>query len=448
VSEIETRAAAAAAATVDATVRRLGEHVGARVRVKGWLYNRRSKGKLHFLLVRDGTGIVQAVASAKDIPPDQATLCDALPQEASIVVEGTVRADARAPGGFELTVADLKLVHRPTQEYPIAIQEDAPGVDFLMERRHLWLRSKKQWATLRVRAEVEQAIHDFYYERDYTRVDAPILTPAACEGTTTLFELDYFEEGKAYLTQSGQLYAEAAAMAFGKVYTFGPVFRAEKSKTRRHLTEFWMVEPEVAYATLDDIMQLAEDFICYIVRRVLERRRPELAELGRDIAKLERIVPPFPRMSYSDAVDFLKSRGHPFEWGGDLGAPDETVISNAHEKPVMIHRYPKDVKAFYMKRDPKDDRVALCVDVLAPEGIGEIIGGSQREDDLAALEGRIAEHKLPKQAFEWYLDLRRYGSVPHGGFGLGIERTVAWICGREHVRECIPFPRMLEKITP
>jgi asparaginyl-tRNA synthetase len=299
-----------------------------------------------------------------------------------------------------------------------------------------------------VRHEVEQAIHDFYYERGFTRVDAPVLTPAACEGTTTLFELDYFDEGKAYLTQSGQLYAEAAAMAFGKVYCFGPVFRAERSKTRRHLTEFWMVEPEVAYATLDDVMQLAEDFICFIVRRVLERCRSELAVLERDLAKLEAIVPPFPRMSYSEAVDFLKAKGHAFEWGGDLGAPDETVISLAHDKPVMIHRYPRGVKAFYMKPDPEDPRVALCVDVIAPEGVGEIIGGGERATDLAFLEEQIALHRLPREAFEWYLDLRRYGSVPHGGFGLGLERTVAWICGREHVREAIPFPRTIYRKDP
>jgi asparaginyl-tRNA synthetase len=433
---------------MDTTIRELKKHVGARVRLRGWLYNRRSKGKIHFLLVRDGTGLVQGVATPKDVPEDVFKAMERIPQEASIVVEGTVREDARAPGGVELALEDCKILQAPEKDYPISIQEVGFSPDFLLERRHLWLRSQKQWATLRVRSEVEQAVHDFFYERGFVRLDAPILTPAACEGTTTLFELDYFDEGKAYLTQSGQLYGEAGCMAFGKVYVFGPVFRAEKSKTRRHLTEFWMVEPEMAYATLDDVMQLAEDFVCFIVRRALDRCRPELSVLERDLSKLERIVPPFPRMSYSEAVAFLRSKGHSFEWGGDLGAPDETVLSLAHEKPLMVHRYPKDVKAFYMKRDPEDPRLALCVDVLAPEGVGEIIGGSQREDSLEALEERIAEEKLPKEAFEWYLDLRRFGSVPHGGFGLGIERTVAWICGREHVREAIPFPRTIYRIYP
>jgi asparaginyl-tRNA synthetase len=432
----------------DATIRSLRSHVGKRVRIKGWLYNRRSKGKIHFLILRDGTGLVQGVASKSDVDEKTFETMAGLPQETSVIVEGTVREDTRSHGGVELTVHALAVVGRPTQDYPISIQDVSFGTDFLMERRHLWLRSQKQWATLRVRHEVEHAIHEFYYDRGFTRVDSPILTPAACEGTTTLFELDYFDEGKAYLTQSGQLYAEASCMAFGKVYTFGPVFRAEKSKTRRHLTEFWMVEPEVAYATLDDVMALAEDFICAILQRVLERCRPELAVLERDVSKLERIRKPFPRMSYDDAVRFLQSKGHRFEWGGDLGAPDETLISEAHERPVMIHRYPKEVKAFYMKRDPQDDRVALCVDVIAPEGVGEIIGGSQREDDLDAMLRRIEEHKLPLSAFEWFLDLRRFGTVPHGGFGLGIERTVAWICGREHVRETIPFPRMMYRIYP
>jgi len=441
-------APASTEAAKDTTIRALKEHVGRRVRLKGWLYNRRSKGKIHFLILRDGTGLVQGVATKSDVDEKCFETMAGLPQETSVIVEGLVREDARASGGVELTLSALTVVSKPTSDYPISIQDVSFGPDFLMERRHLWLRSQKQWATIRVRHEIEQAIHDFYYARGFTRFDAPILTPAACEGTTTLFELDYFEEGKAFLTQSGQLYAEAGCMAFGKVYTFGPVFRAEKSKTRRHLTEFWMVEPEMAYATLDDVMQLAEDFICHIVKRVLERCRPELTVLERDLKKLEAIVPPFPRMSYDEAVKFLQSKGHDFKWGGDLGAPDETVISQAHDRPVMIHRYPKEVKAFYMKRDPADDRVALCVDVIAPEGVGEIIGGSQREDDLAAMVQRIEEHKLPMAAFEWFLDLRRFGSVPHAGFGLGIERTVAWICGREHVRESVPFPRMLYRIYP
>jgi asparaginyl-tRNA synthetase len=439
-------AAGGAAEAALTTIERIGEHDGRRVRLQGWLHNRRSKGKLHFLIVRDGTGFVQGVAFKKALTEETFELMGSLAHEAAIRVEGTVKADARAPGGYELSLDHCELVHEPTGEFPIGRKEHGP--DFLLSNRHLWLRSEKQWAVMRVRHEVEKAIHDFFYDRGFTRMDAPILTPAACEGTSTLFELEYFDQGSAYLTQSGQLYAEAGAMALGKVYTFGPTFRAEKSKTRRHLTEFWMVEPEMAYADLDDVMDLAEEFICYIVGRVLERRRRELETLGRDVTKLEAVTPPFPRISYDEAVRLLNDNGNDFVWGGDLGAPDETLISGLYDKPVMIHRYPKEVKAFYMKRDPQDDRVAKCVDVIAPEGVGEIIGGSEREDDLAALEQRIEEHGLPEEAFQWYLDLRRFGSVPHGGFGLGIERTVAWLCGREHVRECIPFPRMLYRIYP
>lgn len=428
------------------SIAKIGEHAGGRVTLRGWLMNKRGKGKLQFLIVRDGSGMVQAVAFKKNL--DEATFeaIKRLGIESSIELTGEVKPDSRAPGGFELGIDGFEVISAATEEYPIGKKEHGP--DFLLGHRHLWLRSKKQWAILRIRSEVESAIHDFFYERDFVRTDAPILTPNACEGTSTLFDLDYFEEGKAYLTQSGQLYAEALAMALGKVYTFGPTFRAEQSKTRRHLTEFWMVEPEIAFANLDDVMDLAEAFLCAIVKRCLDRCQTELKVLERDLSKLEGIKAPFPRISYDEAVKMLNDGGHPFEWGGDLGAADETYLSNLYDKPLMIHRYPKEVKAFYMKRDPNDDRVALCVDVLAPEGRGEIIGGSAREDDLDALNERIAAHGLPEEAFRWYNDLRRFGSVPHGGFGLGIERTVGWIAGREHVRECIPFPRMLHRIYP
>jgi asparaginyl-tRNA synthetase len=427
------------------SVQELPSHVGEAVRVAGWLYNRRSKGKIQFLQIRDGTGIVQAVLGKNDVPEALFAQCDTLPYEASLTVEGTVRADARSPGGVELLVKDVIVHHAPAQEYPISKQEHGP--DFLLSHRHLWLRSRKPHAILRIRDAVITAIRQFFDERGFICLDAPIFTPSVCEGTTNLFEVQYFDE-KCYLTQSGQLYMEAGAMAFGKVYCFGPTFRAEKSKTRRHLTEFWMVEPEVAYATLDDIMDLAEDMLVAVVRHVLEHRGPELAVLERDRAKLECIQKPFPRMAYVDAVRMLREKGLPFQEGNDFGGPDETAISESFDRPVLIHRYPSAVKAFYMKRDPKDASRALCVDVLAPEGVGEIIGGGQREDDLEVLEARIAEHGLPREPFEWYLDLRRYGSVPHAGFGLGIERTVAWICGTEHVRECIPFPRMLYRIYP
>ncbi len=426
-------------------VKDLSRHVGETVTIAGWLQNRRSKGKIHFLQIRDGSGVVQAIMGKQDVSEATFASCDNLPYEASLSVEGSVRADTRAPGGVELLVQRVTIHQVPSEEYRISKQEHGP--DFLLSNRHLWLRSRKPHAILRVRDAVITAIRRFFDDRGFVCLDAPIFTPAACEGTTNLFEVQYFEE-KCYLTQSGQLYMEAGAMAFGKVYCFGPTFRAEKSKTRRHLTEFWMVEPEVAYATLDDIMNLAEDFLCAIVKHVLEHRRPELETLERDLSKLERIQKPFPRMSYSEAAAFLQSRGLPFEVGNDFGAPDEAAISGAHDCPVMVHRYPAGVKAFYMKQDPADPRFALCVDVLAPEGVGEIIGGGQREDDLKTLENRIDEHKLSREPFEWYLDLRRYGTVPHAGFGLGLERTVAWICGTEHVRECIPFPRMLHRMYP
>jgi asparaginyl-tRNA synthetase len=426
-------------------IRDLPRRIGETVRISGWLYNRRSKGKIHFLQVRDGSGIVQAVMGKNDVSPEVFAACDTLPQESSLSVTGAVRADARAPGGVELLVSGYEVHHVPALEYPISKQ--AHGPDFLLGHRHLWLRSRRPHATLRVRDAVITAIRRFFDDRGFICLDAPIFTPSACEGTTNLFEVQYFDD-KCYLTQSGQLYMEAGAMAFGKVFCFGPTFRAEKSKTRRHLTEFWMVEPEVAYATLDDIMDLAEEFLAAIVKHVLDRCRPELEVLERDISKLERIQPPFPRLSYREAAALLREKGLPFEEGNDFGAPDETAISEHFDRPVLIHRYPSSVKAFYMKRDPADERVALCVDVIAPEGVGEIIGGGQREDDLGALERRLEEHKLPREPFEWFLDLRRYGSVPHAGFGLGLERTVAWICGTEHVRECIPFPRMLYRIYP
>ncbi len=426
-------------------VGRLGEHLGETVEIAGWVYRLRSKGKIHFLLVRDGSGIVQAVGVKNQLGPELFDLVGGLTQETSLYLRGSVRADSRAPGGVEMDILDVEVVQR-SKDYPITPKEH--GVGFLMEHRHLWLRSRKQAAVLRVRDEVIKAIRDFFYERDFACVDSPVFTPAACEGTTTLFEVKYFDE-KAYLTQSGQLYAEASAMALGKVYCFGPTFRAEKSKTRRHLTEFWMVEPEVAFATLDDVMELAEEMVSYIVARCLERRRPELETLERDLSKLEKVKPPFPRISYDEAVEIIHRRGfEDFPWGEDFGAPHETAVSEEFELPVMVHRYPAQVKAFYMKRDPERPEVSLCVDMLAPEGYGEIIGGSEREDDLETLRKRIAEHDLPEESFRWYLDLRRFGSCPHGGYGLGIERTVAWICGVEHLRECIPFPRMLYKIYP
>ena len=421
----------------------LGKHDGQRVLLRGWLYNLRSSGKLHFLEVRDGTGIVQAVVFAKEVAPELFAAAGKLSQETSIEVEGTVRKHPKE--GYEVGVSALRVVNVPTAEYPISPKEH--GVAFLMDHRHLWLRSKRQHAILRIRAEIVRAVRDFFDGRGFTLVDAPIFTPSACEGTSNLFEVGYFDQ-KAFLTQSGQLYMEAAAMALGKVYCFGPTFRAEKSKTRRHLTEFWMVEPEVAYMDLAGDMQLAEDFICFIVQRVLERRRPELAVLERDVAKLENIKPPFPRITYEEALEILKAGGKEVPFGEDFGGDEETVISEKFDRPVLIHRYPRAIKAFYMKTDPADARLALNVDVIAPEGYGEIIGGGQREDDLAVLEEQIKKHELPREAFEWFLDLRRYGSVPHAGFGLGIERTVSWLCGLHHVRETIPFPRMLERLTP
>jgi asparaginyl-tRNA synthetase len=419
-------------------------HEGQEVTLRGWLYNKRSSGKLHFLQVRDGTGTIQCVVFKGDVSAEEFAAADHLPQESSLAVTGDVRADARSPLGYELSVRHLEVVSR-AGDYPITPKDH--GVAFLLDHRHLWIRSARQHAVLRVRAEIIRACREYFDERGFTLVDAPIFTPNACEGTTSLFETDYFDT-KAYLTQSGQLYAEAAAMAFGKAYCFGPTFRAEKSKTRRHLTEFWMIEPEVAFMDLAGDMDLAEDFVEHVVQRVLANRRRELEHLERPLEPLERVRKPFPRLSYSEAVELLRGKGVEMRWGDDFGGDEETVLSDAFDRPVLVHRYPAECKAFYMKSDPADPRVALCVDMLAPEGHGEIIGGGEREDDLATLERKIEEHGLPRGPFEWYLDLRRYGSVPHAGFGMGIERLVGWICGLHHVRETIPFPRMMERLTP
>ena len=435
------------------TIADIGRHEGQSVTIQGWLYNKRESGKLIFPIFRDGTGVIQGVVPKNQVSPEVFETLKNLTDESSLVVTGKVRADKRAPGGYELDVSDVRVIQRVPEDDPFPIARKEHGVDFLMENRHLWVRTPRQGAILRVRAEIIRAARNFFDERGFTLTDPPILTPAACEGTSTLFPVDYFDE-EAFLTQSGQLYIEATAMALGKVYSFGPTFRAEKSKTRRHLTEFWMVEPEVAYATLDDIMELAENFISHLVQSALANRRADLETIGRDVAKLENIKPPFPRITYDEAVKLLQE-GHAkgqvearFEWGGDFGSPDETYISSQFDKPVMVHRYPAQVKAFYMEPDPLRPELALCVDVLAPEGYGEIIGGSQRIGDYSLLRKRIQEHNLPEESFKWYLDLRKYGGVPHAGFGMGIERAVAWICGLEHVRETIPFARTLTRIYP
>lgn len=427
------------------TIARIADHVGETVTLRGWLHSRRSSGRIHFLTVRDGTGLLQAVMSRKAVGEETFEQADHLGQETSIVVTGAVREDARAPGGYELDVAALDVVGH-SSDYPITPKEH--GVDYLLDRRHLWIRSRRQAAILRVRHEVINAIRDYLNSQGFVLTDTPIFTPAACEGTTTLFPVQYFDDRTAYLTQSGQLYVEATAMALGKVYCFGPTFRAEKSKTRRHLTEFWMVEPEIAYATLDDATDLAEALVAAVVARVLDRRRAELDVLERDTATLERVRTPFPRISYDEAVAILKDRGLPFEWGGDFGGPDETALAEHFDQPVAIQRFPSAIKAFYMKPDPDRPELSLSVDLLAPEGYGEIVGGGERLDDFDLLLERIQAHGLPQESFEWYLDLRRFGTVPHSGFGMGIERMVAWICGIEHVRETIPFPRMLYRLTP
>ena len=423
----------------------IAKYEGQQVTLHGWLHNRRSSGKIHFLIVRDGTGFIQAVMSKAAVGDEAFTKADHLSQETSLSVTGTVRADTRAKGGYEIDVQSLE-IHGASQDFPITPKEH--GVDYLMDRRHLWIRTERQAAILRVRHEVINAVRDFFNGRGFILCDTPIFTPAACEGTTTLFPVQYFEDNTAFLTQSGQLYNEANAMALGKVYAFGPTFRAEKSKTRRHLTEFWMVEPEMAYATLDDVIELAEGLVSSVVARVLDKRKTELQTLERDTSKLENVKPPFPRIRYDDAAKLLQEKGLPFEVGTDLGGTDETVLSEQFDRPVCVTHYPAAVKAFYMKPDPEDPSRALGVDVLAPEGYGEIIGGGVRLDDYDLLLQRIKEHNLPQEAFEWYLDLRRYGTVPHGGFGMGIERCVAWICKLEHVRETIPYPRMLYRLYP
>ncbi len=424
----------------------LAQHVGETVTIRGWLYHRRSSGKLHFLEVRDGSGIVQVVVSKQGVTPEAFAAADHIAQESSVEIVGSVKEHGRNKGQYEIDAKDVIVLAAVSREYPIGPKEH--GTDFLMDHRHLWLRSKRQHAVLRVRHAIIKAVRDFFDDRGFTLVDAPIFTPNACEGTSTLFETDYHGD-KAYLTQSGQLYMEAAAAAFGRVYCFGPTFRAEKSKTRRHLAEFWMVEPEVAFMDLDGDMRLAEEFIAFIVARVLETRREELKVLERDVTKLERVVAPFPRITYGEAIDLLRKNGHPdAKVGDDFGGDEETVISSQYDRPVIVHRYPMTLKAFYFKHDAGDDSLALNMDMLAPEGYGEIVGGGQREDDLAKLEAAIDRHQLPREAFEWFLDVRRYGTFPHAGFGLGIERTVAWLCGLPHVRETIPFPRMLNRLAP
>ena len=422
----------------------VAEYVDEEVKIAGWVYNKRSSGSVIFLILRDGTGFIQAVAVKGEISDGDFQTCDELTQESSVVISGKVRADKRAPGGFELAVTGIEVV-QIADEYPISLKKH--GVDFLMERRHLWLRTPRQTAILRIRHEVIKAIRDFFDEQGFVLIDAPILTPSACEGTTTLFSTEYFDS-TAYLSQSGQLYMEAAAMALGKVYCFGPTFRAEKSKTRRHLTEFWMVEPEMAWVDLDGNLKVQEELVSYVIQRVLEEKKNELETIKRDTGRLENIKPPFPRISYDEAVEILHKCGVEFEWGNDFGGGDETVLAEQFELPVFVHRYPSSVKAFYMKPDPERPEVCLSADLLAPEGYGEIIGGGQRIDDLELLASRIKEHNLPEEAYEWYMGLRRYGSVPHSGFGLGIERFVAWICGIDHVRETIPFPRLLNGMYP
>ena len=428
----------------------LSKYDGQEVTVRGWLYNIRSSGKIIFPILRDGSGLLQCIVFKNNVSPEVFEKAKALTQESSLELTGTARKvpeGKSAPGGHELDVKELVLVQLVPPEQPFPITPKEHGIEFLMDQRHLWIRSSRQHAILKIRHEIIRAVRNFFDDRGFVLVDTPIFTPAACEGTTNLFEVGYFDD-KAYLTQSGQLYNEATAAAFGKVYCFGPTFRAEKSKTRRHLTEFWMVEPEVAFATLEDVMVLAEEFITSIVQNVLKNRKTELQALERDISKLEQIAPPFPRIPYDEAVKNLQSHGSEIQWGNDFGGADETILSQQFERPVMVHRYPAQVKAFYMEPDPGRPELALCVDVLAPEGYGEIIGGGQRASSLELLNQRIQDHHLPPEAFDWYLDLRKYGTFPHAGFGMGIERAVAWICGLEHVRETIPFPRMLYRLKP
>ncbi|MFZ0593681.1 MAG: asparagine--tRNA ligase [Bryobacteraceae bacterium] len=425
-----------------------GRHAGETVQLRGWLYNLRKSGKIVFPILRDGTGLMQCVAVKSNLPEETFEMLKGLTQESSFTVTGKVRAEQRAPGGYELDVESAELFQHVPEEKPYPITPKEHGVDFLMDHRHLWLRSRRQHAAIRIRHEVIKSIRDYLDGHGFTLVDTPIFTPAACEGTTTLFEVDYFEDEKVYLTQSGQLYNEANAMAFGKVYCFGPTFRAEKSKTRRHLTEFWMVEPEMAYADLEDVKTVAEDLIVYIVGRILDVRKEELKTLERDTSKLESVQAPFPRISYDEAVKLLQTKGSEIQWGGDFGNTDETLLTQEYDRPAIVDRYPTQLKAFYFDPDPQRPELALGVDIIAPEGYGEIVGGGQRIHDLALLESRIEEHKLPREAFEWYLDLRRFGTVPHAGFGMGVERFVAWMCGLEHVRETIAYPRMLYRTRP
>jgi asparaginyl-tRNA synthetase len=425
-------------------IKELPQHVGEKVTINGWLYNKRTAGKLQFPIVRDGSGYLQCVVVKKEVSEETWRAVEEVTQESTVRITGTVRAEPRAPGGVELGVEAFEITAL-TQDYPITPKEH--GTAFLMDIRHLWLRSAKQHAVLRIRNEIEQSCRDFFYERDFVLIDSPILTANAAEGTSTLFETDYFGE-KAYLSQSGQLYLEPAAAAFGRVYCFGPTFRAEKSKTRRHLTEFWMVEPEVAFLEFDGLQELAEEFIEYIVDRAMERCKEELKTLERDVSKLENVRRPFPRISYREAIELLAGKGMPAKFGDDLGGDEETVIANSFDRPVMITRYPAAIKAFYMQPDPKDPSVALALDMIAPEGYGEIIGGSQRIHDHDLLLQRLNEHKLPIDRFQWYLDIRKYGTFPHSGFGMGVERVVAWISGVPHLRETIPYPRMLNRIYP
>ena len=428
-------------------IEQAGKYVGQEVTIKGWLYNLRESGKLMFPIFRDGTGLLQGVCALKESPEAFAAL-KGLTQESSVIVTGKIRAEQRAPGGFEMGVSQVQVLQKVSEATPFPIQLKEHGVDFLLDHRHLWIRTPRSAAILRIRAEAVRAARNYMDEQGYTLTDAPIFTPAACEGTSSLFEVNYIDDTKAYLTQSGQLYIEATAMALGKVYTFGPTFRAEKSKTRRHLTEFWMLEPEAAYAELGDMMDLGEGLVSAVVQSVVKNRSRELETLKRDVAKLENVKAPFPRISYEEAVAVLNKHGNPAKFGDDFGGDEETIISKEFDRPVIIHRYPSAIKAFYMQPDAERPELALAFDMIAPEGYGEIIGGSQRVHDYDLLLQRLREHNLPQEAFQWYLDLRRYGSVPHAGFGLGLERTVAWICGTEHIREVIPFPRMIYRVYP
>jgi asparaginyl-tRNA synthetase len=429
------------------TIEQAAAHEGQTVVVRGWLYNLRESGRLLFPIFRDGTGILQGVVSLKEHPEAFSAL-KGLTQESSLIATGRIQAEARAPGGYEIHISRIEIVQRVPDSDPYPIQLKEHGVDFLLDKRHLWIRTPRQAAILRIRAEAERAARHFMDLQGYTLTDAPVFTPAACEGTTTLFEVNYIDDQKAYLTQSGQLYVEATAAALGKVYTFGPTFRAEKSKTRRHLTEFWMLEPEAAYAHLEDMIKLGEGLVSAMVEAVMKNRGRELAALQRDGTKLEKIVPPFPRISYDEAIKVLQTAGNPVQWGDDFGGDEETILSKEFDRPVIIHRYPAAMKAFYMATDPSNPNLSLSFDMIAPEGYGEIIGGGERQSDYDTLVRRIREHNLPVESFQWYLDLRRFGSVPHAGFGLGLERTVAWICGTEHIREVIPFPRMLYRVYP